>query len=62
MGRKEQTPAGGAAGVRCDSIAGPSHHPLSLEAQRAQFLVLTHAVRPDLAVMLAAAVFDGGAR
>lgn len=43
----------------CDKLAGASQaHPILLTRQ-AQFLIAVHSVRPELAVMLAAAVFGG---
>jgi len=55
-----KTPAGGAGASR-DLHGGRSHPLPTLDAYRAQFLTLAHAVRPELAAMLAALAFDGGA-
>lgn len=62
MHQTNKTPAGiaGQTGASGDSFAGASHFPLSLDAHRAQFLMLAFAVRPEIAAMLAAAVFGGG--
>ena len=62
MQQTSKTPAGiaGQTGASGDSFAGVSHVSFSLEAHRAQFLMLACAVRPEIAAMLAAAVFGGG--
>lgn len=58
-----ETPAGShVAGASRDSSAGRSRHSLNLEAQRAQFLIRTHAIQPDMAAMLAAIIFEGRAQ
>lgn len=63
MAQTNETPAGShVAGVSRDSFAGLSREPSSLALQRAQFLMLSHAIRPDMAVMLGALIFDGGAQ
>jgi hypothetical protein len=60
---KNEAPAGSQlAGAPCDSFAGLSPELSSLACQRAQFLMLAHAIRPDMAVMLGALIFDGGAQ
>jgi hypothetical protein len=63
MSQNNETPAGSqVAGVSRDSFGGLSHTPSSLAHQRAQFLTLAYSVRPDMAVMLGALIFDGGAQ
>jgi hypothetical protein len=58
----KRTPAGGAAGASRDLLFGGWSQPLSsLEAQQAQILIAAHHVRPELAVMIAALAFGGGA-
>ena len=59
---KNETPLAATGGASCDSFGGPSHQPSSLALQRAQFLMMAHAIRPDMAVMLGAMIFDGGAQ
>jgi hypothetical protein len=60
---KNEAPAGSQlAGASCDSFAGLSPDLCSLANQRAQFLTLAYAIRPDVAVMLGAMIFDGGAQ
>ena len=59
---KKETPLAATGGASRDSFGGPSLEPFSLAHQRAQFLIMAHAIRPDMAVMLAAMVFDGGAQ
>ena len=48
-------------GSSCESCAGLSHDIPSPHVIQLQFLIATHAIRPELAVMLAALLF-GGAR
>ena len=57
---EKETPLAATSGASRDSLAGLSLHPSSLALQRAQFLTLAYAIRPDMAVMLGALVFDGG--
>jgi len=59
---KKETPLAATGGASRDSFGGLSHHSYSLALQRAQFLMLAHAIRPDVAVMLGALIFDGGAQ
>lgn len=59
---QKETPLAGTGGASCDSFGGPSRNPSSLALQRAQFLTFAYAVRPDVAVMLGAIIFEGGAR
>lgn len=59
---KKETPLAATGGASRDSFGGLSLDPSSLAHQRAQFLMMAHAIRPDMAVMLAAIVFDGGAQ
>ena len=49
------------AGASRDSCGGRSHPLPSLDAYRAQILTAAYAVRPDMAVMVAALAFGGGA-
>lgn len=59
MPQKSKTPAG--TGASRDSFAGLSH-PLSTPlAMQVQTLIYAHHVRPELAAMLAAIAFGGGA-
>ncbi|ASJ91143.1 hypothetical protein [Porphyrobacter sp. CACIAM 03H1] len=59
---EKEAPLAGTGGASRDSFAGLSHELSSLAHQRAQFLMLAHAIRPDMAVMLGALIFDGGAQ
>lgn len=60
---EKEAPAGSLlAGASRDSFGGLSLEPSSLALQRAQFLMVAHAIRPDVAVMLGALIFDGGAQ
>ena len=59
---QKETPLAATSGASRDSFAGLSLHPSSLAVQRAQFLTLAHSIRPDMAVMLGALIFDGGAQ
>lgn len=59
MPQTSKTPAV-QAGASRDGFAGASHPSSSLEAYRAQFLTLAYALRPEVAVMLAALAFGGG--
>lgn len=54
-----KTPAG--AGASRDSFAGLSHPLLTVLLMQAQFLIAAHHIRPELAVMLAALAYGGGA-
>ena len=49
------------AGASRDSCGGRSHSLPTLDAYRAQFLTAAYAVRPDMAVTVAALAFGGGA-
>ena len=59
---KKETPLAATGGASGDSFGGPSLNPSSLALQRAQFLRHAHAIRPDMAVMLGALIFEGGAQ
>lgn len=59
MPQKSKTPAG--TGASRDSFAGLSLPLSTPNAIQAQFLIAAHHVRPEMAAMLAAAVFGGGA-
>lgn len=59
---KKETPPGATGEASRDSFAGLSPDLSSLSHQRAQFLTLAYAIRPDMAVTLAALIFDGGAQ
>lgn len=60
MGRTSKTPAG-KAGASRDHLGRWSHSLSTLDAYRAQFLCLTYGIRPEVAAMLAAVAFSGGA-
>lgn len=55
-----KTPAVGAGASR-DSCGGRSQSLSSLDAYQAQFLTLAYSVRPEVASMVAALAFGGGA-
>lgn len=57
-----ETPAGSRAGASSDSFGGPSLESSNLSSQRAQMLIRIYAIRPDLAVLLAGIIFEGGAQ
>lgn len=57
----QETPAGAAAGASRDCFAGLSHPLINPPAIQAQFLIAAHHVRPELAAMVAALAFGGGA-
>lgn len=59
MPPKSRTPPGEGR-VSRDSFAGLTLELTTLEAVRIQFLIARH-INPDLAVILAAAAFDGSA-
>lgn len=59
---KKETPLAATGGASRDSFGGLSHTPSSLALQRAQFLILAHAIRPEVAVMIGALIFDGFAQ
>ena len=59
MPQKCKTPAG--TGASRDSFAGLSHHLSTPLAIQAQFLIAAHHVRPEMAAMIAALAFGGGA-
>jgi hypothetical protein len=61
MPRTSKTPAG-EAGASRDSFGGPSRALPTLQAYQVQFLTMAHAVRPEVASMLAALAFGGGAQ
>lgn len=61
MPRTYKTPAV-EAGASRDSCAGNSRFPHTLEAYQAQFLTCAYAVRPEMAAMLTALAFGGGAQ
>ena len=47
-------------GATCDKLAGGSHVLSTVDAHRAQILIAAYAVRPEMAVMVAALAFGGG--
>lgn len=57
MNPKNDAPHRG--GATCDKLAGGARYLSTLEAERAQFLIAAYAVRPELAVMVAALAFGG---
>lgn len=59
MPQKSKTPAG--TGASRDSFAGLSHSLSTPLAMQVQTLICAHHVRPELAAMLAAIAFGGGA-
>ena len=59
MTQTSKTPAD-KAGASRDGLDGASHLSSNLDAYRVQFLTLAYAVRPEVAVMLAAIAFGGG--
>lgn len=54
--------AGGSSRVLWNSLVGASTESLSLSAYRTQHLIGRHGIRPDMAPMVAALAFGGGAR
>lgn len=62
MTHKSKTPAGtGPAGVSRVRLDGWTHSLDNLAASRVQFLIAANHIRPELAVMVAALAFGGGA-
>jgi hypothetical protein len=59
MPQKSETPRGG--GASRNSFPGCFREPFSPFAVQAQFLITAHHVRPELAAMVAALAFGGGA-
>lgn len=59
---QKETPLAATGGASCDSFGGPSLDPSRLAVRRAQFLTFAYSIRPDVAVMLGALIFDGGAK
>lgn len=59
---QKETPLAATGGASCDSFGGLSHDCSSLDAHRAQFLILSHSLRPEMAVAIANMVFSGGAQ
>ena len=59
---KKEAPLAATGGASRDSFGGLSQHPPSLALQRAQFLTLAYSIRPDMAVLIGALVFEGGAQ
>ncbi len=59
---KKETPLAATGGASCVGYGSPSPELHTLDAQRAQFLMLSHAVPPTRAAMLAAIVFEGSAQ
>ena len=55
-----ETPLAATGGASCVGLVSPSHELSTLEAQRAQFLIQSHAVPSNRAAMLAAIVFQEG--
>ena len=58
----KETPLAATGGASCDSFRGPSQERSSLDAQRAQFLILSHSVRPAMALAISGMVFSGGTK
>ncbi|MFW2448612.1 MAG: hypothetical protein ACN4E6_14925 [Qipengyuania pacifica] len=59
MPSTSKTPAG--TGASRDSFAGLSLPFSNLDTTQAQFLIAAHHVRPEMAAMIAALAFGGGA-
>lgn len=59
MHQKSKTPAG--TGASRDNFAGLSHSLFTPVPMQVQFLIAAHNVRPEVATMIAALVFGGGA-
>ena len=59
MPQKSKTPAG--AGVSHDSFAGLSYRPFTPLVLQVQTLICAHHVRPELAAIVAALAYGGGA-
>lgn len=59
MPQKSKTPAD--TGASRDSFAGLSLHLSNLGTIQSQFLIAAHHVRPEMAAMIAALAFGGGA-
>jgi hypothetical protein len=57
MNPKNEAPHKG--GATCDKLAGGARYLSNLDVERAQFLIAAHAIRPELAVMVAALAFGG---
>lgn len=62
MRLQKETPLAATGGALCDSFGGPSQELSNLDAQRAQFLILSYSVRPAMAGAIADMVFSGGAQ
>ena len=60
MPPKNEAPRNG--GATCDKLAGAARCLSNLGVERAQFLIAAYAVRPELAVMVAALAFGGAAQ
>ena len=58
---QSETPLARASGASRESCGGRSRDLSSLASSRAQFLIATYSVRPEMAALLASVVFDGGA-
>ncbi len=53
--------AGGSSRVLWNSLVGASTESLTLSAYRAQYLIGSYGIRPELAPMVAALAFNGSA-
>ena len=60
--QESETPLARTSGASRESCGGHSRDFSSLAGCQAQFLIAAHSVRPEIAAMLAAVVFDGGAQ
>ena len=58
---QKQNPTASGSRVRWNSLVGASTESLTLSTYRAQHLISTCGIRPELAAMMAALVFGGGA-
>ncbi|MEP6868701.1 MAG: hypothetical protein ABJA20_09305 [Novosphingobium sp.] len=61
MPRNEKTPPGTGGAFRYRPHDHRTPDSLSLDALRAKVLIAAHAIRPELAAMLATLAFGGGA-
>jgi hypothetical protein len=60
MPQTNETPAGSQlAGVSCNQLGGCLQESLTLSEYRAQHLIASHGISPDLAAMVASLAFGG---
>lgn len=58
---QKQNPTAKGDRVLWNALVGASTEPLTLSAYRAQYLIGSYGIRPELATMVAALAFGGGA-